>query len=284
MAKEYLFESPCWDPIRHCVWFANVYQGELWHLKSGIASVFYKFSGLISSINLCKSGKLLITSQNQIFIFNPNLFTSQVLHQFSFDGQPYIRINDCKVLPSGELIYSVFSELKPRPMHGSIGIFSFKNGARELINRQFITPNGIASNPVDDLFWISDTGQSKIYQYYYSAIISQKFDSEIKPKKVIEVSKEHGRPDGASLDLKGNYWVALLGHGMVGCWSSQGSLLSLIPLKAEKPTMTIFCGQSLELGLVTKKVVAEDGEELNGFEYFSPSVCGQPAFYFEDTR
>jgi sugar lactone lactonase YvrE len=246
--------------------------------------MFYKFNGLISSINLCKSGKLLITSQNQIFTFDPNLFASEVLHQFAFDGEPYNRINDCKVLPSGDLIYSVFSDLKPRPMHGSIGIFSFKKGDRGLINRGFITPNGMVANPVDDLFWISDTGQSKIYQYYYSTIISPKFNGEIKPKKVIEVSKECGRPDGASLDLEGNYWVALLGRGMVGCWSSQGNLLSLNTLEAENPTMAIFCGQSLELGLVTKKLAAEDGEELYGFEYFSPSVCGQPAFYFEDTK
>ena len=280
---EFLFESPCWDPRRTCVWFVNVYQGELWTFKGGAVSLEQRFNGIVSSVNLCRSGALLITTKNQIIAFDPEMDLLNVLHEFEFEHSS-IRLNDCKVADNGNLVYSYFMDKKPRQFYGSVGVYSKKEGALEILKNQFITPNGIVTDSKSDIFWISDTGQSKIYQFPYSAILSPWLNFDLTPSKIISVPKDFGRPDGGSLDADGCYWVALLDFGMVGCWSSDGSLLKLLPLKTKYPTMVSFWGETLDLALVTKKVVAKNlGSDL-GVENFLPLSRGKPANFFEDMQ
>ena len=278
---EFLFESPCWDPRRACVWFVNVKQGELWSLKGGVVFLQHRFDGIVSSVNLCRSGSLLITTKNQIIIFDPELCLLNVLHEFEFEHSS-IRLNDCKVADNSNLVYSYFMDEKPRPFNGSIGVYSKKEGAVEILKNHFITPNGIVTDSKLDIFWISDTGQSKIYQFPYSVIVSPWLNVKLMPTKVICVPKNFGRPDGGSLDIHGSYWVALLDFGMVGCWSSDGSLLKLVPLKAKHPTMVAFWGESLGSALVTKKIVDTEVGSDWGIENFLPMSHGKPANFFED--
>jgi len=261
----------------------NVYQGELWSFKGGAVSLQHRFNGMVSSVNLCRSGALLITTKNQIISFDPELDLIDILHEFEFEHSS-IRLNDCKVADSGNLVYSYFIDEKPRPFYGSVGVYSKKEGALEILKNQFITPNGIVTDSKSNIFWISDTGQSKIYQFPYSVIASPCPNVKLTPKKVISVPKDFGRPDGSSLDIDGSYWVALLDSGMVGCWSSDGSLLKLLPLKTKHPTMVAFWGETLDSALVTKKIVATDmGSDL-GIENFLPLSRGKPANFFEDMQ
>jgi sugar lactone lactonase YvrE len=237
--------------------------------------------GLVTSINLCKSGKLVITSKNQIISFDPDTRRTNILHQFNFEDPSY-RLNDCKVSDCGKLLYSYFSDALPRQQHGSIGIYTKLEGAVEILPKKFITPNGIVTSMRDNIFWVSDTGKSQIYQYPYSLIANTNCDFRKLPLKVIDVLPGYGRPDGASIDESGNYWVALLEGRAVGCWSKDAELLSLIKLKAKIPTMPIFWGQSLSKGLATLRYMNGSRDKSSSLEEFFPKAAGKSVVYFED--
>lgn len=280
---EYLFESPCWDPARGCVWYANVYRGELWQFKDGLTLLKHRFDGLLSSINLCLSGNLLITTKNKIIIFNPETYLLSTLYEFKFD-HPNDRLNDCKVSDCGSLVYTYFCDIRPRNLRGSVGVFSKKRGAIEIFKDKFMIPNGVVTDSGAEIFWISDTVQSKIFQFPYTVIAEPYSDCGLIPKRVIDIPKEYGRPDGSTLDSSGNYWVALLDFGMVGTWAADGRFLGLTSLVTKHPTMVTFWGESLNLGLVTKKVLVADDDECMGVESFTPIAIGRLVNFFEDIQ
>src|SRR4029078_10655098 len=55
-----------------------------------------------------------------------------------------------------------------------------------------------------------------------------------------------GRPDGAAVDVEGNYWVAMFEGGRILKLSPGGDTLADIPVPARCPTMPCFGGADLK--------------------------------------
>lgn len=60
-----------------------------------------------------------------------------------------------------------------------------------------------------------------------------------------------GRPDGASVDAQGRYWVAMYEGGQVLCLDAGGTPLQALPVPAQCPTMPCFGGDDLRTLFVT---------------------------------
>jgi sugar lactone lactonase YvrE len=71
-----------------------------------------------------------------------------------------------------------------------------------------------------------------------------------------------GRPDGAAVDVDGNYWVAMFEGGRVLQLSPGGELLSEWPLPALCPTMPCFGGADLKTLYVTTARLNRPAAEL----------------------
>ena len=57
---------------------------------------------------------------------------------------------------------------------------------------------------------------------------------------IARLSNEIGRPDGAAMDVEGNYWSAGPSAGCVNCFSPTGQLLKVLPFPVPGPTMPCF--------------------------------------------
>lgn len=79
-----------------------------------------------------------------------------------------------------------------------------------------------------------------------------------------------GRPDGAAVDIQGNYWVAMFEGGRVLKLSPDGKILADIPTPAMCPTMPCFGGDDLQTLYVT---TARHGRPAAELEAMPQSGC-----------
>lgn len=276
-----VYESPCWDLHRCCFWFVSVYAGELWKadLKSGDKFLVKKFDGIVTSVNICKSGNLLITTKCEIISYCPNSDFEKILYKFDFPSSNY-RINDCKVNSYGELLFSSFEDVRPRRKNGSIGIFTLENSAKFLLESFFLTPNGIALSVKDLTLWVADTGLSLIYQFDYLELVLN-IGCKANPKRVIMVPEHIGRPDGGNLDINHNYWSANLGFRNIACWSPSGHLVDFVEVERDNPTMIAFGQhQGGNMGITYK--IDSNNQSTVGFSVGKINIHGVGTHLFKD--
>lgn len=97
-----------------------------------------------------------------------------------------------------------------------------------------------------------------------------------------------GRPDGAAVDVEGNYYVAMFEGGRLLKLSPSGELLADISVPARCPTMPCFGGADLKTLYLTTARYQRPAQELQDWPdsgcVFSMrvEVAGLPVNFFED--
>ena len=97
-----------------------------------------------------------------------------------------------------------------------------------------------------------------------------------------------GRPDGAAVDVLGNYWVAMFEGGRILKLSPTGETLADWPLPAQCPTMPCFGGDDLQTLYVTSARKNRPDAELQAFPdsgcvfAMRVDVPGLPVNFFRD--
>ena len=108
-----------------------------------------------------------------------------------------------------------------------------------------ITPNGMAFSPDDKTMYLSDSHPTvqKIWAFDVdlpTATLSQERD-------FVDMLPLPGRPDGAAVDVDGNYWICANDAGQLHCFNPQGQLVSSIQVPVSKPSMCAFGGPDLNV-------------------------------------
>ena len=99
----------------------------------------------------------------------------------------------------------------------------------------------------------------------------------------VEVPKEHGLPDGLTVDREGGVWVALYGGSAVRRYSPGGRLDAVLELPVTQVTACTFGGPDLaELYITTsRETLAEGDQPPAGSVYVArPGVGGLPVASF----
>jgi len=97
-----------------------------------------------------------------------------------------------------------------------------------------------------------------------------------------------GRPDGAAVDVEGNYWVAMFEGQRLLKFSPAGRQLAEIPVPVRCPTMPCFGGEDLRTLYVTSASYNRSAEELQQFPAsgyviaLRLDVAGLPVNFFID--
>ena len=118
---------------------------------------------------------------------------------------------------------------------------------------QEFTATGHAFSPDNRWMYWSNTPEHRIDRFAFDAATGCISDRQpwarFAPKVVGE--PYGGRPDGASVDVDGNYWVAMYeGAGIVQL-SPSGDVLQRIPTPVQCPTMVCFGDDDLRTLYVT---------------------------------
>lgn len=166
------------------------------------------------------------------------------------------RFNDGCCDPAGRFVVGTMDMAK----QGRACAYSFEPGAKQgrKVLEGFSTFNGLAFTPDGSAAWFADTPQRKVWRASYDLGTGDFGPRDL----VLEFpAGEAARPDGASFDEQGNYWLAMYAGGMVNCINPAGEITQKVVLPATYTTMAAFAGDNLDVMVVTTAGHA-DAEEL----------------------
>jgi sugar lactone lactonase YvrE len=129
--------------------------------------------------------------------------------------------------------------------------------------------NGLAFDPARGLVYQSDTPNHTAYRFPFDATNGTVGERQTFFTRDADKTKAGyaGRPDGAAIDLDGNYWSAQYEGGRVECYSPDGTLRQTILVPAKRTTMVAFGGTDFKTMYITTAREGASPEELAKFPH-----------------
>ncbi len=211
------------------------------------------------------------------------------------------RFNDGKADPQGR--FWVGNMYEPRDAQKaqlfSLDCRAGQTGTLEVKAGEATIANGLAWSPdATTLYW-SDTTSHTIRAWDWNPLANSLSHQRIfkqwpgKPEGwqagTTEANSAYGgRPDGAAVDIEGNYYVAMFEGGRVLKLSPDGDLLQEFPVPARCPTMPCFGGDDLRTLYLTTARHHRPAAELQAYpdsgRVFSLQLDtpGLPVNFFQD--
>ncbi|HEY8906011.1 MAG TPA: SMP-30/gluconolactonase/LRE family protein [Rhodoferax sp.] len=173
------------------------------------------------------------------------------------------------------------------------------------------TANGLAFSPDNHTAYWADTPSHTVWAWNFDADSGRLSDQTVFAKFATKppgwqspalaaattpdttlaqpkVAAYGGRPDGAAVDVQGNYWVAMFEGQRVCQLAPDGTLLASIPTPLMCPTMPCLGGEDLKTLYITSASHHRSAEELaayplsGGVLSMRVDVPGLPVQFFQD--
>jgi sugar lactone lactonase YvrE len=297
-----LGESPFWHPDEQMLYWvdipgqqikrANVYLGsvESWDMPAE--------PGCIAPVRSAgRSDGLLLALRDGIYRATQWGGSLERVVGPDYDSAT-TRFNDGKADPAGRFWVGTIFEPRTAPQ-GELFSLDLRAGVPALQRHAggVTVANGLAWSPdARTLYW-TDTTRQLIRAWDWDAGSGQMSGERVfaqwpgKPEGWQPgMAGYGGRPDGAAVDVEGNYWVAMFEGARVLQLSPQGQVLRDIAVPAQCPTMPCFGGADLKTLYVTTASRGRSAAELAAWPdsgcVFSMQVevPGLPVNFVDDAR
>ena len=301
-----LGESPFWHPFEQMLYWvdilarqilrANIYMGtvEIWDLPSE--------PGCIAPAS---GGGLVMALRNGVF--SATEWGGPLQHLATLDYDPAVmRANDGKCDALGRFWVGTIDET--RTLHNA-GLYcidardSTRKGGAQLACKVspaagMTTANGLAFSPDNRTLYWADTPSHTVWAWDHelqdNTLSAQREFARFKPKPADWLptysdpgnTGYRGRPDGAAVDMDGNYWVAMFEGRRVCQFAPDGGLLAEFAVPLQCPTMPCFGGEDLKTLYLTSARHHRHANELAAFPLSGQvlsmrvEVAGLPVNFF----
>lgn len=267
-----LGEGPLWDDRTGHLYFVDIADRRVHRLdpESG-AHRDWGFEEKISCLGLTESGGLLVSGQSGIWLMDTE--TGDRTLRFAIPALPdTMRTNDGKVGPDGAFWVGTMTDSDTRGPDGFV-LRIAPDGTVQRLLEGLTTPNGMGWAKGGRRFLYAETRDRRVDQFDVGP------DGALSNRRPFATfPAEHGRPDGASIDSAGQYWVAGIDKGRVNCLAPDGQMVGHVDLPTPMVTMPCFGGADLKTMFVTTLIRAGDTQpEAGGLYAFRVETPGLPA-------
>lgn len=292
-----LGESPFWHPAEQTLYWvdipgkkvlrANVYSGEVqqWDMPSE--------PGCMAPM---QGGGLVIALRHGVFCARDWGGPLKHLTTLPYDTAQ-VRANDGKCDVAGRFWVGTIDEPKAGRAAELFAI-DCRNGSIQVERKagDALTANGLAWSPAGDTLYWADTPSHVVHAWDFdmasSAMTQHRRHLEPSPKPADWHFDQNpptygGRPDGAAVDVDGNYWVAMFEGRRICQFAPDGRLLREIATPAQCPTMPCFGGDDFKTLYLTSARHGRSAAELaalpqSGAVFFMRvEVPGLPVNFFQ---
>lgn len=138
-------------------------------------------------------------------------------------------------------------------------------------------PNGPAFNSGGTLMYLADSARRLVLRFPIEPTTGDLGD----PITFLELSE--GSPDGMTVDVDGNLWVAIWGCGQVRQYTPDGTLVAQVTLPARQPTAPCLGGpdgRRLFITTATHGLSAHEIEHSGSVFALDVPTPGRPAYAF----
>jgi len=191
---------------------------------------------------------ILVGLDLSFYIYDPNTGETKKFLDLE-DEPPENRINDGTTDPYGRFwVGTMTAEGHTKKQNGSLYCISANKNVQKHLS-QIYTSNGLAFNKLGTKMYFADTGKNvqTIWEFDYE------LKSGIPRNKKIFANTNNlkGRPDGATVDANGFYWVAGVEGSELYRFNKNGKIDTVINLPVEKPTKPVFGGKNFDIIYIT---------------------------------
>lgn len=264
VAPALLGESPTWWPEQGALYWCDIPGLTLhrWRPASA-AHDEWAFDDEVGSFAPLPGGRLLLARRQGLVAFDPASGRSEHLADAPYDRREQ-RFNDGKADPQGRFWVGSLCDPRDPPR---AALYRWAAGRLDRVAGDISVSNGLAWSPDGRTMYWSDTHAHRIFAFDFDAS-----DGSLSRRRVFasfarkvagqDLATYGGRPDGAAVDVEGNYWVAMYEGQRLLCFAPDGRLLREVPLPVRCPTMPCFGGPDLRTLFVTTARAHRPTDEL----------------------
>ena len=262
-------ESPVWSAHDAAWYWVDIPARQLWRLDAASgASRHWQLAEMAGCIAIKADGGLIAGMETGIFDLAPGPDTSvqATLLAAPPELEPGMRFNDGRCDRQGRFwsgtMFMATDPAAARP-DGRLYRYSRTAGLSAPVVSNLLTQNGLAWSPDGRTMYLSDSHPSSrcIWAFDYDP------DAGVPHKRrlFVDMHQHRGRPDGATIDVDGCYWIAGNDGGCLLRFTPAGRLDRTLELPLSKPSMACFGGPNLDMLLVTSiKPGHHPGDKLAG--------------------
>jgi len=264
-----LGESPFWHPQEQSLYWVDISGKQLLRMQAGALQT-WNMPSEPGCIAPARSGGLVIALRHGIF---RALQWGGALTRIA--TLPYdtgtVRANDGKCDALGRFWVGTVDETKTQHAAALYTVDAREAGAAPHITQELggaLTGNGMGFSPDNTVAYWADTPQHRVYAWDFdlqsNTLRAHREFAQFEPKPAgwqFSDSNYGGRPDGAAVDVKGNYWVAMYEGARLCQFAPDGRMLAQYAAPSQCPTMPCFGGADLQtLYLTTVRHGRSDAE------------------------
>lgn len=248
-------ESPVWQAHENALYWVDIPAGRLhrWQLDGQTTS--WQADEMLACIARSPQGHWLGAQESGIFQLTPQADGRLRAEQCASveHAREKMRFNDGRCDRQGRFWAGTMQTNMGVETVGALYRYDPQVGGpvQPLIARlQGLTvPNGMAFSPDGKTMYVSDShpGVQLIWAFDYDIDSGTPHNRRV----FVDMNNHPGRPDGATVDADGCYWICAIDAGQVLRFTPEGKLDRALELPVKKPTMCAFGGPQLDTLFVT---------------------------------
>lgn len=263
-------EGPVWSQRRQCLHLVDMLAGAIVRLDPGTGHSDRLVVGTVAAAFRPRAdGGLVVAVERGFVLIDPDGEQHQLPALWSDTG---IRMNDGGTDPDGRF-YCGSMGYDAGPGRGAFWRLNPDHSA-DLMWTDVTVSNGFAFSPDHQRAYYIDTPSGRVDVLDY-------VDGELKNRRTAVA--EAGHPDGMTVDVEGNLWVAQFGGSAVLKFSPGGDLLARVEVGARQVTACTFGGADLDTLYITTSregLAAGDDPAAGAVFAVEPGTSGMPALEF----
>lgn len=249
-----LGEGPLWHPERRQLFWFDIPGHKLLTRQAG-QTRHWQFGECVSAAGWVSGTTILVAAASELFTFD--LETEGRNHIAPLEAaNPMTRSNDGRADPFGGFWISTIG-LNCEP--GAGAIYRYYRGELRRLFAGITIPNAISFDPEGQFALYCDSTERVIHKVALDPAHGwPRGETGI----FIDMRAHRWEPDGAVIDLDGNFWNAQWGAGRVAIYDRAGKFLDELRLPARQATCPAFGGAELSELFVTSAARGLTEEEL----------------------
>jgi L-arabinonolactonase len=282
-SNDSLGEGCLWDEKAQALWWLDIARPSRIHRLDVANGIHRSWLSdlLLTAIALTADKRMIVAGEDALYMFDPATGAITPFCRPETD-RPQNRSNDGACDSAGRFwLGTMHQNIGPRgedlAIPSSTGaLYRVEaSGKSKLMLDHVGVSNGPCWSPDDRTFYFSDSMAQTIYAFDFDAA-----NGDISNKRVLNDTKDHGYPDGSTVDADGCIWSARWEGKCVLRITPKGKIDRVVEVPAVRPTCPVFGGPDLDVIYVTSSRAHLDGGEmaarpLNGGVFcFNPGVKG----------
>ena len=269
-----LGEGAVWDVQDQALWWVDIKAGLIHcYTPHDGTNAAFDFGQPVGCLARRDSGGLIVAAESGFYLFDPETGAREAL----VDPEVHLignRFNDGGTDPSGRFWAGTMrDDGSPPERRGRFYRYNDDRTATPFFG-PFFTTNGLTFSPDGRIMYVADTNRDvrTIWAYDYDLDTGTPSGGRV----FFDSREVAGRPDGATVDADGCYWMAGVGGWQIVRITPRGKVDRIIDMPVEKPTKTMFGGPNLDILYVTSigDGVGEDDRQPRAGSLFAITGLG----------